>query len=160
MRHRVYGKKLGRSKNQRTGLFKSLVQSLFTHGTITTSQTKAHAIKAMVDKIITLAKNKNTQRLLQSYFTEKALQERLIKEIVPNLGTRVSGFTSSVRLGAREGDRTMLVRMSIIGHEEMKPILKQSRIMNNESSEKQVKVEPKKVSKVVKVKQLSKTSSK
>lgn len=125
MRHRVYGKKLGRDRNQRAGLFRSLVQSLFTYGTITTSQTKASAIKGMVDKIITAAKNKDSKRILQSFFADKLLQERLIKEIAPKLQNRVSGYTSMVKIGVREGDRTTLVKMSLIGLEELKPLQKE-----------------------------------
>ena len=124
MRHRVYGKKLGRNKNERTALFKSLVQELFLHGTITTSESKAKAIKGLVDKIINLAKSKNTQRLLQAYFSNKDLQERLVKEIVPKLESRSSGYTSLMRMGVREGDRTTLIKMSIIGNEELKPLEK------------------------------------
>ncbi len=130
MRHRVYGKKLGRDKNERTALFKSLVQELILHGTITTSESKAKAIKGLVDKIITLAKSKNTQRLLQVYFSNKLLQERLVKEIVPKLGARVSGFTSMVRIGTRLGDRTTMVKLSIIGSEKIKetkkPVVKKT----------------------------------
>ena len=51
MRHRVYGKHLGRDKDQRTTLFKGLVRSLFIHGTIQTSEAKAKAIKGLVDKV-------------------------------------------------------------------------------------------------------------
>lgn len=123
MRHRVYGKKLGRSKNERTALFKSLVQELVLHGTITTTEAKAKAIKGLVDKIINLAKNKNSKKLLQAYFSNKLLQERLVKEIVPKLGNRNSGYTSLLRLGVREGDRSLIVRMSLIGSEKLKPIV-------------------------------------
>lgn len=135
MRHRVYGKKLGRNKNERTALFKGLVQQLVLHGTITTTEAKAKAIKGLVDKIINLAKNKNSQRLLQAYFTNKALQERLVKEIVPKLEDRVSGYTSLIRMGIREGDRTTLVKMSIIGNEDLKPLEK----VKNETTVKEEK---------------------
>lgn len=121
MRHRVYGKKLNRNKNQRTGLFKSLVQSLLLTGTITTSVSKASAIKGMVDKIINQAKNKDTQKLLQ-LFLNKDLHERLIKDIAPKMGSRNSGYTSLTKLGTRLGDQTMMVKMSLIGAEELKPI--------------------------------------
>lgn len=124
MRHRVYGKKLGRNKNERSALFKSLVQELFLHGSITTTESKAKAIKGLVDKIINLAKNKNSQRLLQSYFANKALRDRLINEITPKLAGRVSGYTGLVRIGVRSGDQTMMVKMSLIGAEELKPIEK------------------------------------
>lgn len=100
------------------------MQSLILHGSIETSQEKAKAIKGLVDKIINLAKNKSRKHLLQSYLIEKNLQERLIKEIVPKLGSRVSGYTSLIRIDPRLGDRSMRVRMSLIGAEELKPIKK------------------------------------
>lgn len=112
MRHRVYGRKLNRNKNQRLGLFRSLVSSLFTYGTIQTSEAKAKAIKGMVDKIINLAKNK------------KVYQFGLTKEILPKLGNRVSGYTSLIKMGIREGDRSLMVKMSLIGAEELKPLEK------------------------------------
>ena len=120
MRHRVYGKKLGRNKNERTALFKSLVQELLLHGTITTSQAKAKALKGQIDKIINLAKSKNSKRLLQAYFAQD-LQDRLVKEILPKLGTRTSGYTSMIRMGVQAGDNTTVVKMSLIGAEELKP---------------------------------------
>ena len=116
MRHRVYGKKLGRNKNQRSGLFKSLVQSLFTYGTIETSEAKAKAIKGMVDKIINLAKDKKIYSL------------GLTKDSLAKLGNRTSGYTSLVKLGTRLGDQTMMVRMSLIGAGELKPIEKKKEI--------------------------------
>lgn len=139
MRHRVYGKKLGRDKNQRTALLKSLVQSIFTHGTIETSEAKAKAVKGLIDKVINLAKNKNSQRLLQAYFS-KNLQERLIKEVAPKLNDRNSGYTKTIRVGTREGDRTMVVRMSLINNEKLEPIKKEE----VKKEVKQVKVEEKK----------------
>ena len=124
MRHRRNGKKLGRNKNERTALFKSLVQSLILHGTIETSEASAKAVKGLVDKVINLAKSKNRRRLLQMYLPEKDLEERLVKEIAPKLDDRVSGYTSLIRLGERLGDRSMRVRMSII---QPKPKVKRSK---------------------------------
>ena len=137
MRHRVYGDKLGRNKDQRDVLFKSLVQSLFTHGSIKTSETKAKAIKGLVDKIINLAKSKTARRLLQSYLVNQSLRERLIKEILPKMETKVSGYTSVIRLGRRMGDDTMMVKMSLIGAEELKSIEKKESRIHGSSSKNQ-----------------------
>ncbi len=52
------------------------------------------------------------------------MQERLVKEIAPKLENRVSGFTTMVRVRVREGDRATLVKMSLIGNEQLKPIEK------------------------------------
>lgn len=121
MRHRLYGKKLGRNKNERTALFKSLAQELFLHGSLTTSESKAKAIKGMIDKIINLAKSKPSQRYLSSFFNNKLLIERLTQEIAPKLQNRVSGYTQMVKIGNRLGDQTTVVKMSLIGLEQLKP---------------------------------------
>ena len=151
MRHRVYGKHLGRNKDQRKNLFKGLIYSLFSHGTIQTSEVKAKAIKGLVDKVITLGKSKqrltprelgvkDTQDRLQSFISDKALRERLMKEIIPQLGKRTSGYTSVVKLGNRLGDQAMMVRMSLIGAEELKPVVKELKVKTGKTKEKKVKV--------------------
>ena len=115
---------MGRNKDERDVLFKNLVQSLILHGSIQTSEAKAKAIKGLIDKIINLAKSKTSQRLLQAYLINESLRERLIKEILPKLENRVSGYTSLIRLGRRLGDNTMVVKMSLIGAESLKPLEK------------------------------------
>jgi len=124
VRHRVYGKHLGRNKDERRNLFKGLLRLLLIHGTIQTSETKAKAIKGLIDRVINLAKDKRETRL-QSFLVDKNLRERLIKEIVPRLAARTSGYTSIVRMGTRSGDQTTMVRMSLIGAEELEPISKE-----------------------------------
>ena len=122
MRHRVYGKHLGRDKNQRTALFKNLVGALILHGSIETTETKAKAIKGLVDRIITQAKSKNTQKLVASYLTQIKIQDKLFKEVVPAVSGRNSGYTSTVKLGRRLGDNAMKVRMSILMEEKKEKV--------------------------------------
>ena len=114
MRHRVYGRHLGRNKDTRTALFKSLVQSLFISESIETSEAKAKAIKGLVDKLITSAKSPATRRLVSQFLTNKEIFDKLIKDIVPRFKSRNSGYTSIIRLGKRAGDNTDIVRMSLI----------------------------------------------
>lgn len=124
MRHRVYGAHLGRDRNERTALFRSLARGLFLHGTIQTTESKAKSVKGLIDKIINLAKNKDSQRLLPSYVIQQSARERLVKEIAPKLKDRNSGYTSIVKLGRRQGDGAMVVRMSLIGAEKLEPVKK------------------------------------
>ena len=114
MRHRVYGRHLGRSKNARTALFRNLVRSLFISESIQTTEGKAKAIKGLVDKIITQAKSPATRRLVSKFLTDTKVAEKLIKEITPRLVSRNSGYTSIVKLGRRVGDGSMIVRMSLL----------------------------------------------
>lgn len=120
MRHRVYGFRLGRNNDERKLLFKSLVRSLFTYGVIQTSEAKAKAIKGLVDKIITLAKNKKSQDKFHSYLSNSSLSNRFMKEVLPKMDSRTSGYTSMVKMGTRPGDQTMMVKMSLIGAELLK----------------------------------------
>jgi large subunit ribosomal protein L17 len=114
VRHRVYGKKLGRNKNQRTALFRNLVRSLILSGQIETTEAKAKAIKGTVDKIINQAKSPATRNLISQYLVEKAVAEKLVKELVPQLKSRNSGYTSIIKLSKRLGDDATLVKMSLL----------------------------------------------
>lgn len=99
MRHKVYGRKLGRNKAERNSLFKNLLGSLITHGFIQTTESKAKAIKGLVDKFINKSKD---------------------KEIISKFKSRTSGYTSVVRMGQRLGDGAMMVRMSLLVDEKDK----------------------------------------
>lgn len=114
MRHNVYGKKLSRSKNEREALFKGLVRSLILYGYIQTTEAKAKAIKGLVDKIISQAKNKDSKRLVQSYLTQKDVQRKLFEKTVKNLNSRTSGYTSMIKLGPRPGDGAPMVRLNLL----------------------------------------------
>lgn len=123
MRHRVYGKHLGRDKNQRTALFRGLIRSLFLQGSLTTTNTKAKSIKGLVDRLITKSKNKSeaSKRVITSIISQPEVINKLIQEIGPRYKERQSGFTQVVRLGKRMGDGAMMVRMNLIEEEQIKP---------------------------------------
>ena len=56
MRHKVAGRKLGRTKEHRLALRRNLVASLFEHETISTTIEKAKEVKPFAEKLITLSK--------------------------------------------------------------------------------------------------------
>lgn len=114
MRHKVYGKHLGRDKDQRSALFKSLVRSLILEESIKTTQPKAKAIKGLIDKIINQAKSETSKRLVSQFLIHKQVAEKLSKEILPRVKSRTSGYTSLVKIGPRLGDGAMIVKMSLI----------------------------------------------
>jgi large subunit ribosomal protein L17 len=58
MRHRVAGKKLNRSADQRTALRRGLISDLFRHEAITTTEARADAIRGQAEKLITLARDR------------------------------------------------------------------------------------------------------
>jgi len=115
VRHRVYGRHLGRDKDERAALFKALVQSLFVMESIETTQAKAKSIKGLVDKLINQAKSPATRRLIHQFIVSKEISGKLIKDIAPRFKDRNSGYTSIVKVGRRAGDGADMVRMSLIG---------------------------------------------
>lgn len=144
MRHRVYGKHLGRNKNQRTALFKGLLSSLIIHQSIETTEPKAKAIKPLIDRIINNAKSPTAKRLVSEFFNQKSVEQKLAEEILPRLGERTSGYASVVRVGRRLGDGAMIVRMSLL-LEEQKPTPKKEKVAKTEI--KTDEVQPKKAAK-------------
>lgn len=117
MRHRISGKKLGRSRNERKALFKNLISSLIIHGEIKTTEAKVKAIKRLVDKLVTRAKQQNlhSRRLLIAFFQNKKVVNKLVDEIAPKFKNRPGGFTRALRLGKRPGDQAMMVKIEFVG---------------------------------------------
>ncbi len=151
MRHKVYGKHLGRNKNQRTALFKSLVQSLFISEEIETTEAKAKSVKGLVDKIITQAKSPTSKRLVSQFLTKRETQDKLFKYLLPRLGNRNSGFTSIIKLGRRMGDGAMIVKMSLL-LEEKKAVIQTKAEVKEVKEEKQIKAPTVKITRKAAVK--------
>lgn len=110
MRHRIFGRKLHRSKNQRKALFKSLVYELVMHGRVKTTQAKAKAVKPLVDKLVTKAKSatlSSHREILRILPKDGA--GMLFDSIVPRFAGRSSGFSRIIQLGERLGDNAPLV---------------------------------------------------
>lgn len=114
MRHNVYGSHLSRTSEQRSLLFRSLIENLFLYKSIQTTEAKAKAVKGLIDRVITQAKEKNHRATMAIFVKNKKALEELNTEILPKLGTRTSGFTGIIRIGQRKGDGAMMVKMSLL----------------------------------------------
>ena len=69
MRHMLRGRQLSRDTEHRKALRRNLVQSLFEHGKIRTTEPKAKEVKSFAEKLITLAREKtlnNRRRVIQA----------------------------------------------------------------------------------------------
>jgi large subunit ribosomal protein L17 len=123
MRHQVAGYHLGRDKDARTGLRRTLVKQLFTHERIETTHTKALAIRGEAERLITLAKNSgeasdidkvNARRLAASRMGDAALVKKLFDDIAPRYKTRPGGYTRMIKLGPRLGDAAEMVVIELV----------------------------------------------
>jgi large subunit ribosomal protein L17 len=123
MRHQVAGFHLGRDKDARTGLRRTLVKQLFTHERIQTTHTKALAIRGEAERLITLAKNSgeateiekvNARRLAAARIGDAALVKKLFDDIAPRYKTRSGGYTRMIKLGPRLGDAAKMVVIELV----------------------------------------------
>ncbi len=124
MRHRVSGKKLGRSSAQRTALRRSMVTELFRHDAIQTTRAKAEAIRGQAEKLITLAKRSlaegdpikvvNARRRAAAQLSDAAIVKRLFDEIAPRYQERKGGYTRVYKLGPRLGDAAPMVLLELL----------------------------------------------
>ncbi len=106
MGHRDKVVKLGRTRAHRDATLSNMAMSLFIHRVIKTTDSKAKALKPIVDKIITLAKQDtlHAKRRVALKIKQKEVFKKLFSEIVPQFADRNSGFTRIVKLGVRKGD--------------------------------------------------------
>jgi large subunit ribosomal protein L17 len=116
MRHRVGGRKLSRSKDERRRLFTGLVRDLLIHGAITTSVAKAKAVQPMIEKIITKVKTgqQSDQRLVARIITDRSIRQQLIDEVNTRFAGRTSGYTRIIKLGLRKSDATEMAQLSFV----------------------------------------------
>ena len=65
MRHRIAGRKLGRTSGQRRALYRNLITDLFRHERLETTRVKARAIRGQAEKLITLSRRGQVDRILE-----------------------------------------------------------------------------------------------
>jgi len=123
MRHQVAGYKLGRSKDQRNALRRTLIMQLFEHERIQTTRAKAMAIRGDAERLITLARNSssasdmgkvNARRQAAAQLGNAAAVRKLFDDIAPRYATRNGGYTRVLRLGLRQGDAAEMVLIELV----------------------------------------------
>ena len=123
MRHRMAGFKLSRGKDERIALRRNLVKQLFEHERITTTRTKALAIRGQAERLITLAKRGtkageiqavNARRLAAARLGDPTTVKKLFDDIAPRFEDRPGGYTRLVKLGPRQGDAAEIVLLELV----------------------------------------------
>jgi large subunit ribosomal protein L17 len=113
MKHRVVGRRLDRTTEHRTAMFRNMVTSLLRHERIETTTPKAKELKRIADKIITLAKrgSPHHRRLANRDVRDVEVLNKLFGPIAERFAARPGGYTRVVRVGRRAGDNA---EMSVI----------------------------------------------
>ena len=123
MRHNIAGYRLGRTKDQRLGLRRTMINQLFDHEKIQTTRAKAMFIRGEAEKLITLARRSgkgsdiekvNARRLAASRMGNAAMVKKLFDEIAPRFESRNGGYTRILKLGPRLGDSSEMVVIELV----------------------------------------------
>jgi large subunit ribosomal protein L17 len=116
MRHKVAGKRLGRSSAHRKALFRNLVTELFRHEQIRTTEAKAKAIRPQAERLISLAKrgDLNARRMVARDVRDPEILRKLFDEIAERFEDREGGYTRVYKLGPRKGDAAPVVLISLV----------------------------------------------
>ena len=116
MRHRVAGKRLGRSSAHRKALFRNLVTELFRHEPIRTTEAKAKAIRPQAERLISLAKrgDLHARRMAARDVQDPEILRKLFDEIAERFEDREGGYTRVYKLGPRKGDAAPVVLISLV----------------------------------------------
>lgn len=125
-RHGYKGRKFHRERDQREALIKGLADSLVKYETIETTLPKAKEIVPYVEKLITKAKkgDLHNRRQVISGLQTIASAHKLVDEIAPKLGGRVSGHLRITKTVTRRGDNTQLAKVSFVDDLKEAPVAK------------------------------------
>ncbi len=122
MRHRKAGYKLKRNVSARRALLRGLVTNVIEEERITTTIPKAKAVKPLVERMITLAKEDNlhARRQAAAFLLTSGSVEKLFNKLGPRFNQRTGGYTRIVKLGWRKGDGAETAKLELVGSEMVK----------------------------------------
>ena len=116
MRHGKKIIKLGRKSAHRKAMLGNMAVSLFEHKRITTTSTKAKALKIFVEPLITKSKNDtvHNRRICFSKLRNKNGVQILFDEISKRVADRPGGYTRVIKLGNRLGDNASMAMIELV----------------------------------------------
>jgi large subunit ribosomal protein L17 len=124
MRHRKFGKHLGRSVGQRNALRRTMITQLFAYERIKTTRAKADSIRGAAEHMITMAKRSlvhidpmrklHVRRLLIGRLDSPDIVEKVMTELAPRYAQRPGGYTRMFKLGPRKGDAAEMVIVELV----------------------------------------------
>lgn len=142
MRHQTKKNTLGKAKDQRDALLRSLATELFTHGEITTTMARAKALRPYAESVITMAKTDDvhSRRMAAKYIFDKEIGgvidaetkevvetpvegkkvvaqtvlRKLFNQIGKKYASRQGGYTRIYRLPPRRGDASEMALIQLV----------------------------------------------
>ena len=109
-------RKLGRTTDHRKAMLRAMVTFLLENGKIETTVTRAKEVRAVAEKMITIAKTNDlhSKRQVMAYVTKERVAKKLFDEIAPNYADRQGGYTRIIKTGPRRGDAAEMALIQLV----------------------------------------------
>ena len=109
-------RKLGRPTAHRQAMLRGMVTYLFENGKVETTVTRAKEVRAMAEKMITIAKDNSlhARRQVLAYVTKEDVVKNLFDVIAPRYADVNGGYTRITKTGARRGDAAEMCIIELV----------------------------------------------
>ncbi len=110
------GPRLGGSPSHQRLILANLATQLFEHGRITTTESRARALRPWAEKLITKAKkgDLHNRREVLKTIRDKGVVHVLFTEIAPTFSERPGGYTRITKIGPRKGDNAPMAVIELV----------------------------------------------
>jgi len=113
------GQRLGGDAAHQKAMMGNLIASLIAAESIVTTEAKAKALRPVIEKVVTTAKNSpadsvSAQRRVVALIRDKDMAHKLFSEIAPRYRDRPGGYTRILKLGPRQGDNAPMARIEFV----------------------------------------------
>jgi len=110
------GPRLGGSPAHERLMLANLASSLFKHGRIKTTETKARRLRPFAERLVTSAKRGDlaSRRQVLKVIRDKDVVFTLFDQIGPRFATRPGGYTRIVKVGPRKGDAAPMAVIELV----------------------------------------------
>ena len=110
------GPRLGGSPAHERLMLANLATSLFKHGKITTTETKAKRLRPLAERLVTFAKrgDLHSRRRVLTVIRDKDVVYTLFDQIAPRFDNRPGGYTRIVKAGVRKGDAAPMAVIELV----------------------------------------------
>ena len=110
------GPRLGGGPAHERLMLNNMATSLFKHGKITTTETRAKRLRPIAERLVTFAKRGDlaSRRRVMQQILDKGVVHQLFAEIAPQVQERQGGYTRIVKLGYRKGDNAPMAMIELV----------------------------------------------
>jgi large subunit ribosomal protein L17 len=116
MRHKVAGRRLGRTTSHRKAVLQNMAVSLFKHELIRTTVPKAKELRRVAEPLITRAKSDSVanRRVAFDRLRDRDAVQKLFNELGPRYQARPGGYLRILRCGFRPGDNAPMAYVELV----------------------------------------------